>query len=44
MKQCPRCRSDDIVLVPWKGMIYQCKNCGYMGPLVLEKRRTKIKV
>ena len=44
MRQCPRCKSADISLVPWLGMIYECKNCGYKGPLVLERRKVKNKI
>jgi uncharacterized metal-binding protein (TIGR02443 family) len=38
-KICPKCKSLDIFL--WlggnAGIIYECKNCGYRGPVVLEK-------
>jgi predicted RNA-binding Zn-ribbon protein involved in translation (DUF1610 family) len=39
VKICPRCKSRAITL--WMGaklgMIYQCKDCGYRGPLVIEE-------
>lgn len=37
MKQCPRCHSDAVTLAVG-GQIgkYECKECGYMGPLIIE--------
>ena len=34
--QCPKCRSEDITYLPWIGQLWECKKCGYRGPLVLE--------
>ncbi len=40
-KICPNCKSNDIYL--WLGgnlgIIYECKNCGYRGPVVLEEEK-----
>lgn len=42
-KICPNCKSPDIYL--WLGgnlgIIYKCKNCGYRGPIILEKVEKK---
>jgi len=39
VKVCPRCRSKNIFI--WMGaqvgVIYECKKCGYRGPLVVEE-------
>jgi len=39
IKYCPICGSTEIYL--WMGgnagMVYRCKVCGYIGPVVLEK-------
>ncbi|MBI2548209.1 FAD-dependent oxidoreductase [Candidatus Woesearchaeota archaeon] len=42
MKQCPTCGSDAITLAVG-GQIgkYECKSCGYIGPLILEETRQK---
>lgn len=39
VKICPNCKSDNIVLYMGGilGVQYECKNCGYIGPLVIEK-------
>ena len=38
---CPECHSEDI-REDWKlrGTIYECKNCGYRGVLILEMSET----
>jgi len=36
--QCPKCKSENLNFLPWLGMIYECKDCGYRGPLVIEKK------
>jgi len=34
---CPRCGSDDMKWnQPWLGQIYDCRNCGYRGSLVVQ--------
>lgn len=44
-KICPKCKSLDIYL--WLGgnlgIIYECNECGYRGPVVLEKVEKKVK-
>jgi len=39
VKVCPKCRSRNIFI--WMGaqvgVIYECKDCGYHGPLVIEE-------
>lgn len=41
VKMCPACGSKDIGL--WMGsnlgMIYNCKKCGYKGPVVIEEEK-----
>jgi Zn ribbon nucleic-acid-binding protein len=37
MKQCPKCKSKDLILLPWLGLIYECKKCGYKGPVFIKK-------
>ncbi|MFQ6010317.1 MAG: MGMT family protein [Candidatus Aenigmatarchaeota archaeon] len=37
MRQCPNCRkSKFLVYKPWLGLIWECRKCGYRGPLVIE--------
>lgn len=36
MKICPRCRKQALLYLPWLGQIWDCRNCGYRGPLVIE--------
>ena len=37
MKQCPNCRrSKFLIYKPWLGLIWECRKCGYRGPLVIE--------
>jgi Zn ribbon nucleic-acid-binding protein len=40
IKECPRCKSKDLIFLPWLGLIYICRKCGYKGPLILEKKET----
>lgn len=43
MLQCPKCKSKDMNFLPWLGMIYECRNCGYRGPIaVTTKKVSKI--
>ena len=39
VKICPQCKSYNIIL--WMGgelgVQYKCKDCGYIGPLIIEK-------
>ena len=39
VKKCPKCGSTNITL--WMGaalgIIYECKDCGYRGPLIIEE-------
>ena len=41
-KRCPKCGSVDVTLYMGAklGILYQCKNCGYRGPLVVEEDMT----
>ncbi len=32
---CPNCGSKRLVYLPWLGQIYECKDCGYRGSLVI---------
>ena len=34
--QCPKCKSEDIIYLPWIGQLWECKKCGYRGPVFLE--------
>lgn len=36
MQLCPRCRKQTLIYLPWLGQIWDCKNCGYRGPLAIE--------
>ncbi|MBU5558058.1 MAG: MGMT family protein [Candidatus Aenigmatarchaeota archaeon] len=36
MKICPKCKQQTLLYMPWLGQIWDCKNCGYRGPLVIE--------
>lgn len=41
-KYCIICGKPTLVLVPWAGgLLYECKNCGYRGPLFFEKLKKK---
>jgi|GEM_PF-5102319 hypothetical protein len=34
-----------MVFLPWLGMIYECKQCGYRGPIALsEIKKMKKKI
>jgi DNA-directed RNA polymerase subunit M len=35
-KRCPRCGSKDLNQKPWLGELYECRECGYQGALVVE--------
>lgn len=35
-KLCPRCGSKDLNRKPWLGELYECRDCGYQGALVVE--------
>ena len=41
VKMCPKCKSKNIFI--WMGaqagVIYECKDCGYHGPLIIEEYR-----
>lgn len=39
VKICPNCRSDQIIFYMGGilGIQYKCKNCGYIGALIIEK-------
>jgi len=34
---CPKCKSKDLNFMPWLGLIYECRNCGWRGPVVVRK-------
>ncbi|HDN68447.1 hypothetical protein B6V00_04015 [ANME-1 cluster archaeon ex4572_4] len=36
MKFCPKCGSNNLNYLPWLGEIYECRDCGYRGALVVE--------
>jgi len=36
---CPMCGSSDLNFKPWLGIVYECRGCGWRGPLALRKRR-----
>ncbi|MEM5772803.1 MAG: hypothetical protein QXL86_01070 [Candidatus Aenigmatarchaeota archaeon] len=38
MLECPNCKSRNIKFMPWLGMIYECKDCGYRGPIAIKKK------
>jgi len=35
--KCPKCGSTEIDFLPWLGLIYRCRKCGYIGPLIIEE-------
>ena len=38
MKKCPKCGSVNLVLhVGGQIGMYRCKDCGYIGPLIIEE-------
>ncbi|MEM5793719.1 MAG: hypothetical protein QXS48_04395 [Candidatus Aenigmatarchaeota archaeon] len=37
--RCAICRSKDLNYLPWLGQVYECRNCGYRGPLFIEKKK-----
>jgi DNA-directed RNA polymerase subunit RPC12/RpoP len=37
MKICPKCGSENLNYEPWLGEIYECRDCGYRGVLVIEE-------
>lgn len=39
IEMCPVCKGTDIFLYMGGqlGILYKCKNCGYVGPIILEK-------
>lgn len=39
MLECPKCKSTSIKFLPWLGMIYECKDCGYRGPVVIKRKK-----
>jgi len=41
--ECPVCKNKRMNFLPWLGMIYECKKCGYRGPLVIRKSRGRPK-
>ena len=41
---CPNCRKPELELYAgWTTGNYQCRKCGYLGPLVLEEVKTYMK-
>lgn len=34
---CPRCGSDRLNFMPWLGMVYECYDCKYRGPVAVGK-------
>ncbi len=46
LKKCPKCGSSEVNLYMGSetGIKYECKDCGYIGPLVIEEETLKIKV
>ena len=40
MLRCPKCGSKDLKLLPWLGMIYECKKCGWRGVLVVKEKKS----
>lgn len=41
---CPKCRKEQLLYKPWLGQIWECRSCGYRGPLFLEKGKGSKKV
>lgn len=39
IKECPKCKSRYLNFMPWLGLIYECRKCGWRGPLVITKRK-----
>jgi DNA-directed RNA polymerase subunit M/transcription elongation factor TFIIS len=39
MKRCPKCKIGNMTLYlgGYSGILYQCKDCGYIGPLNIEE-------
>ena len=45
MKRCPSCKSSDVTLqIGFEIGNYQCKNCGYVGSLILDDSKSKNKM
>ena len=36
--QCPNCKNKEFNYYPYLGQIFECRKCGYRGPLVLEDK------
>lgn len=36
MPICPRCKSADLLYLPWLGQLWSCRGCSYKGPLYIE--------
>ena len=44
MKRCPSCKSSDVTLqIGFEIGNHQCKNCGYVGSLILDDSKSKNK-
>jgi ribosomal protein S27AE len=45
MKYCPRCGSSDIEWVlPQDWSKWECKHCGYIGPVIIEDGELAVKI
>jgi DNA-directed RNA polymerase subunit RPC12/RpoP len=34
--ECPKCKSKNLNFLPWLGYIYECRDCGYRGPVAVK--------
>lgn len=42
--QCPKCENEKLNYLPWLGQIWECRKCGYRGPLALENLEKKLQL
>ena len=40
--RCPKCGNERANFIPWLGIMWECKKCGYRGPLGLSDKKIKI--
>jgi len=34
---CPNCKKENLNFMPWLGLIYECRECGWRGPLAISR-------
>jgi len=38
---CPKCGSKNLNFLPWLGLFYECRDCGWRGVLAIKKKEIK---